>query len=113
MDDAQARRWIASFYDVSALTDDLVLEAARLLSDCQRAQYLVSKARVREITQPMKQQARCDARWDDFKRRHGLVHKKPCENCGLMFTPSRADDKTCSPACQAARYPKRIREPVG
>ena len=34
MDDAQARRWLASSFDgTDALTDDLVREAARLLGD--------------------------------------------------------------------------------
>lgn len=69
----QARRWLASVFDgIDALSDDLVREAARLRADAQDAQNALSKVPLKQITEPMERQRRCDARWEEFKRQHGL-----------------------------------------
>jgi hypothetical protein len=74
----QARRWLASVYDgVDALTDDQVREGARLRADAQDAQHVAGNIPLREVTPALEQQRRCDARWADFRRRHGLMGKPP------------------------------------
>ena len=74
----QARRWLAAVYNgVEALTDEQVREGARLRADAQDAQNAASKVPLKQIAEPMKHQERCEARWRDFARRHGLTGKPP------------------------------------
>jgi hypothetical protein len=78
MDDAQARRWLASFHDgVDALTDELVREAARLLGDKMDAQRLIAEVRKDALILAVERSQECGALWDDFVRRHGLTVKPP------------------------------------
>ncbi len=71
-----ARRWLASWFDGDALTDDLIREAARLLADAQAAQHAESKVPLKSIVPALERSERCKARWDDFKRRHGITARK-------------------------------------
>lgn len=75
MDDAEARRWLASMFDgADALTDDLAREAARLLTDAMDSNRLVGDARKPDDSiRAVHWSKRCNALWDDFKRRHGLT----------------------------------------
>lgn len=79
MDDAEARRWLASSFDgVDALTDELVREAARLLGDKMDAQRLIAEVRKNALIPPAVERSQeCGALWDDFVRRHGLTVKPP------------------------------------
>lgn len=79
MDDAQARRWLASLFDrTDVLTDDLVREGARLCADAMDAARLLAEAKQGEATTVALERSReCGARWDDFKRRHALTVKPP------------------------------------
>ena len=119
MDNAEARRRLAMlFYGadelndaLNALTDEQVGEGVRLREALDYAKWMERKAPLKELVELMEQSEQCYLRWVQFVERHGLmpIHKKRCEYCGLRFVPI-ADERTCSPACQAARYPKRIRD---
>jgi hypothetical protein len=77
MDDAEARRWLTSTLNgADALTDDLIREGARLLADMMDAARLVAKARKEAVVRAVARSRRCDALWEDFKRRHGLTVKR-------------------------------------
>ena len=76
MDDAEARRWLASMFDgVDALTDELAREGARLLTDMMDAERLVAEARKEAVVPAVERSRRCDALWHDFKQQHGLTAK--------------------------------------
>jgi hypothetical protein len=77
-DDPERRRWLASSFDgVDALTDDLVREAARLLTDAMDSNRLVGEARKDAVIPAVEHCRRCNALWDDFGRQHGLTVKPP------------------------------------
>ncbi len=77
MDDAHARRWLASLFDgTDALTDEQVREGARLCADELDTSRLLAHAKQGEETRAALERSReCRARWDDFKQRHALTVK--------------------------------------
>lgn len=76
MDDAEARRWLASLgTNTDTLTDDLVREAARLLADVMDAGTAIAKAPRDAVIDAVERSRRAGALWDDFKRRHPVAFK--------------------------------------
>ena len=76
MDDAEARRWLAQLLNgVDALTDDLVLEGARLLADAMDSNRLVGEAKPESLSNAVDRSRERNAYWDEFKLRHALTSR--------------------------------------
>lgn len=76
MDDAEARRWLASLgIATDALTDDLVREAARLLADVMDAGTAIAKAPRDDVLNAVERSRRAGALWEEFQRQHADAFK--------------------------------------